>query len=492
MENDSAIITRKGKEVNLVIALVPILFLITMLLLGLLVIPLMIHGNLNQGSVPLESIFLLAITFSTAYVVWLGFSWQEVLDSVANKIREAVPAITILFSIGVLIGAWIVSGTIPMLVYYGIKIINPKFIYVAAFCIPIIFSMLTGTSWGSAGTIGVVIMGIAIAIDANLAITAGAVVGGSYFGDKLSPLSDTTNFAAMGAGVDLYDHIKSMLYTTIPSTIIAVALYFFLGLSLGNVDTNIQTGEAAEILNNLQTIFNFNILLLLPPVIVLIGSMTRKPTAPTLIISALTATVLAFFIQRFNIIDVFTSLKSGFNINMASGYLSTLPEGKVLGLIQRGGLYGLIEGIVVAMLVFTWLGTIDLINAIPFSVNKIFSFIKGPRSLVASTLISSAATNALTSNQTANSFITGSIFRPKYDNLKIKRTVLSRSIEDTGTLLESLLPWHPTGIFMATTLGVSVGQYFQFQFLSLANIAIAFIYAFFGLFIFKEKSTEDK
>lgn len=478
--------TPKGTSVSFMMAFIPVLVLVILLILGLAALPLLIHGSLNKGSVALETIFLLAISFAATYMIYLGFSWKEIQNAAASKLKEAVPALMILFAIGVLIGSWIISGTIPMLVYYGIKMINPNYLYIAAFLVPIVFSMLTGTSWGSAGTIGVVIMGVAIAIDANLAITAGAVVGGAYFGDKLSPLSDTTNFAAMGAGVDLYEHIRSMLYTTVPSTILAVILYLILGFTHKPAISSLNDPQIIETLNSLSSAFHFSPFLLIPPIIVLVGAFTKKPTAPTLIVSSLTAIVMALFIQPFSVIDIFNALKGGFNLSMVQ-HLDVLPESDVLKTLQRGGLYGLIEGIVVAMLVFTFLGILELINAVSVIVKGLFVGIKGAKTLVLTTLVSTGLTNGLTANQTATSFLIGSIFGKKYDEMGVERRVLSRSIEDNGTLLESLLPWHPTGIFMTLTLGVPVAQYAQFQFLSLFNIAIAFTYAALGLFIFKVK-----
>ena len=159
----------------------------------------------------------------------MGFSWGKIQDAVISKISKGFPAILILFAIGIIIGSWIVSGTMPMLVYWGIKIIDPDYIYILAFIIPIVFSLLTGTSWGSVGTIGVVIIGVATTIEADLGITAGAIIGGAYFGDKLSPLSDTTNIAAIATEVDLYDHIRSMMNTTLPSALIAGVVFFIMG-----------------------------------------------------------------------------------------------------------------------------------------------------------------------------------------------------------------------------------------------------------------------
>ncbi len=207
--------------------ILPVLFLGVLIVFGMVIRP-KIWG---QPPFPLEIVFLLAAVFAIAEFMLLGFQWNDIQNAFIQKLAKGFPAILILFAIGIIIGTWIISGTIPMLIYYGIRLINPAYIYLLAFLIPIIFSMLTGTSWGSIGTIGVVIIGVAGVIEANLGITAGAIVGGAFFGDKLSPLSDTTNIAAMATEVDLYDHIRSMMYTTMPSAILASGIYFILGFT---------------------------------------------------------------------------------------------------------------------------------------------------------------------------------------------------------------------------------------------------------------------
>ena len=204
---------RPKKSLSFFYTILPILFLGLMIIYGMVLRP----KVFGQSQFPLEIVFMLASIFAITELMIFGFDWNDIQDSIVRKIARGFPAILILFAIGVIIGTWMISGTIPMLIYYGIRLINPDYIYILAFIIPIIFSTLTGTSWGSIGTIGVVVIGVASVINANLGITAGAIVGGAFFGDKLSPLSDTTNIAAMATEVDLYDHIRSMMVTTLPS-----------------------------------------------------------------------------------------------------------------------------------------------------------------------------------------------------------------------------------------------------------------------------------
>ena len=356
-----------------------------------------------------------------------------------------------------------------------------------AFFIPIIFSTLTGTSWGSIGTIGVVIIGVAAVIEANLGITAGAIVGGAFFGDKLSPLSDTTNIAAIATEVDLYDHIRSMMFTTLPSALIATAIYFILGLLYPPASSEIDSQQIAPTLNAIASIFNFNGLLLIPPVIVLFGSIRKMATLPTLLISSLSAAILALIFQPFTISDIMTTIHKGFNTNMAF-WNSAIPEG-INELFNRGGLYELNEAIIFSIMVFIFIGTIDLIDAMPTIVNRIFGFIKSKSSLIISSLFATAFTNGITSNQSATSFIIGDAFGKRYDQSGISRKVLSRSIEDYGTMFESLIPWHATTIFLTTTLGVSYSEYWHWQLLSLINLLMAPTLAILGKGCYYTKKT---
>ena len=462
-------------------AIFPIAVFFILLVYGLFIHPIW----LGADRLPLEVMVLIAICIGCLHVFRLGYSWDQVQRHIVSKVGESIPVVLILFAIGVLIGSWIVSGTIPMLIYYGISIVSPNWIYIFSFLICIVFSLLTGTSWGSAGTIGVVMIGIAEVYGVSLPITAAAVVGGSFFGDKMSPLSDTTNIASLATDVHVIDHIKSMIYTTGPSAIIAALIYIFMSpVFSGNELSDIVELESIQLtLSELSQLFNFHILLLLPLVVVIWGSITRKPIFLTLLGSAGLAMVLAFIFQPFSFTDVFNSLNRGFTVSMAADP-SLAFESNVISILNRGGLYNLIEGIVISILVFSFIGVLDVIKAIPVAISSLMKRLNSRRSTVAAALTATWFTNLMASNQYATSFIIGAAFNKKFDKMKIHRKVLSRSIEDAGTMMENLAPWTPSGIFMSVTLGVSVMEYAPFQFLSLINIVVAYFFAMTGIACF--------
>ena len=463
----------------------PLVFFLLLLVFGLFAWPVLLDGEM----LPLEVLILMALSFSCTYLLYLGYDWETIQQHMVEKVGESIGVIMILFSIGVLIGAWIVSGTIPMLLYHGISILSPQWIYVFAFLICILFSLLTGTSWGSAGTIGFVLMGIAEAYGASSAITAGAVVGGSFFGDKMSPLSDTTNVASLATDVPLFDHIRSMLYTTGPSAIIAAMIYA--GLSpyfSGAIESSAQPQTIEATLSSLEGLFHFNPLLLLPLVVVIWGTMTKKPIVLTLLGSAWLALVLALIFQPFSLGDVMTSLSSGFSTDMAKGISSDV---KVLNILNRGGLYNLINGITACFLIFAFIGSLEVIDAINVVIKSMMEKIRTQRQLVLAAITSTLFTNLTTSNQYATSFVIGSALKDKFDKLGVDRKVLSRSIEDAGTMMENLAPWTPSGLFMASALGVTSLEYGPYQFISLINILVAYFFAVTGIAIFKAKRADQ-
>lgn len=471
----------KKYQVSFTAAVLPILFLLALIIYGVVLRP----NIWGQSNLPLEMIFLLAASFAIAELMILKVPWLEIQTAISEKLAKAFPALLILFCIGLIIGSWIISGTIPMLIYYGIKWINPMFIYFLSFVILIIFSLLTGTSWGSIGTVGVVVLGVAVAKDAHLGITAGAIIGGAFFGDKLSPLSDTTNMAAMATDVDLYDHIRSMMYTTLPSAIIAATVFLIMGWVSPPLVTDADNPEVLATLANIEKLFNFNLLLLLPPVFVLIGSFRKWPTLPTLIGCTLLAAGLALIFQPFDLEQVITTLLHGFDLEMTV-YADEMPE-RIHALFERGGLYALIEPIVFALFVFVFIGVLDIIDTMPRLVHKLFGFADSRKKTILSSLAATGLTNALTSNQYATSFIIGDAFKHKYDEMKIERKVLSRSIEDYGTMLESALPWTASTIFATTALGISYASYAPWHLMSFINLIVAPTIAILGIGCFYKK-----
>src|SRR5699024_9012514 len=236
-----------------------------------------------------------------------------------------------------------------MMIYYGLKLIDPSFIVLIAFIVSAIISIVTGTSWGSAGTVGVALMGIATGLNANLPATAGAIVAGAYFGDKLSPLSDTTNLAPVAAGSELYEHIRHMLWTTIPAAIVSILVYLFVGFNLSA--DNVSTPETMNVmLQTLTEMFDWGILLLLPPAIIMYGSIRKKPTLPTIILSSMIAAVLAKFIQGFSLVDIFASTVSGFDVSMVNraGFNPDGVIGEVTRLVNQGGMKSMTGVVLIA------------------------------------------------------------------------------------------------------------------------------------------------
>jgi NhaC family Na+:H+ antiporter len=453
---------------------------------GLMIRPML----LEQKPLPLEIVFLFASIIAMAQLSYLKCSWQDIQYAVSAKISAAIPTLLLLFAIGILVGSWIISGTIPMLVAYGLKLINPDFIFICAFIVPIFFSLCTGTSWGSIATIGLVIITVAGVINADLAITTGAIVGGAYFGDKLSPLSDTTNIAAIAVKVDLYEHIQSMFYSTLPSALISSVLFLVLGFVYPPQMDSTEVGEIAKTISEIEKLFHFNLLLLFPPIVIFYGAYRRLSPLPVLIVSAIIACCLTLIFQTYSFDNIIQTLYKGFNISMSLASDINAYPNDMGTLFNRGGLYSLIEPIIITLLVFIYIGIIEQINAIPTVINRLFFRVKKSSSLIASSLVASGVTNALTSSQYANSFIVGEAFAKKYDEFKVPRKVLSRSLEDTGTMLESLIPWSTTAVFVFATLGVSVQEYWHWQLLSLINISLAFLFAYTGIACFE--SSKEK
>ena len=466
---------KKIDELRLWQAALPVVCILSLVAYSLVIRPRL------QGlePLPLEIIFIMASVFTVIELRVLGFRWEEVLETITAKLSRALPAFFILFSIGIIISSWMISGTIPMMVYYGIMIIHPNILYLLAFLVPVFFSTMTGSSFGSIGTIGVVIIGVASALEANLGIAAGAVIGGAFFGDKLSPLSDTTNLAAIAVEVGLYDHIRSMLYTTLPSAFLAAAAYGALGFVFPPSSGREGIETAGELLSCLEGFFSFNILLLLPPGIVLWGSFRRKPIIPVMMGSALSACVLAFLFQRYSLTDIMNSLVTGFDAEMAP-WMIDVPSRAIM-LLNRGGIYELVNLVVLTFTVFVFIGALDHIRAMPIIVERFMGTSGSRAGTIITSLLATGFTGAVTSNQYATLLIIGDTFKHRYDKFGIPRRVLSRSLEDYGTMLISLVPWSTATVFAVSTLGVPFSEFWHWQLLSLFNLAIAPLLAITGI-----------
>ncbi|MCP3740726.1 Na+/H+ antiporter NhaC [Rossellomorea sp. BNER] len=441
-----------------------------------------------------EPLLIIAVIVAAAMGKSLGVSWEEMQEGIVEKTTKSMPAILILITVGILIGTWMISGTIPMMIYYGIELINPSYLIITAFIVSAIVSTFTGTSWGSAGTIGVAVMGIAMVQGVSLPITAGAVVAGAYFGDKLSPLSDTTNLASAVAGSNIYDHIKHMLFTTMPAALIGLIVYMFVGKSA--YTNNDVDEEKIEIMTStLTSMFDWNVMLIIPILIVLVGSIKKYPTIPIMLISSITAIILGLVFQSMSLENAFLATVQGFNVSMvtASGFDSAATPEAVQNLLNRGGMNSMMGTTLIAFCSFAFAGVISKIGCLEVVLEKINEKAKSTGSIVLATVLSCLTMAITTGSSYLSILIPGELFKNVYDQRRLHPKNLSRTLEDSGTVVVSLVPWSMAGVYMSSTLGVPVIEYLPWAVMCYLGFIISIIYGYTGFTIKKiNSSTNDK
>lgn len=438
-----------------------------------------------MGTELLVFTMFVAATVAGLIAVRYGHSWADIQRSTGEKFAAVLPVILILLSIGMLIGSWMFSGTIPMLVYYGIKMINPQFMIVTAFLVTAAMS-LTGSSWASAGTIGVALMGVATGIDAPLAATAGAVVSGAYFGDKLSPLSDSTNICAIGANANLYDHIRNMVYTAGPSFLLALIVYFLAGV-LTDAEAGVLPGNEHPLLAEIQLVYTVSWLVFIPAVVVLWGTLNRKPAALVMVSSSLAAMAVGIGVHGFSVHDAMIAAISGFDVSMVDSIVATESSETLGSLLNRGGVNSMAPTLIIILAAFLIAAGMDVSGGLDKLLHTMLRRARSVFSLVAATMASGATMIALTSHGGVTALIVGDLFQDAYLERGLAPENLSRSLEDSVTILEPLMPWTVSAIYMATTLGVATLDYLPWAVFCMTGwmfsllLAATFPYTGFGL-----------
>lgn len=449
-----------------------------MLLISIFIIFLLGIGVLNY---PVEFVLILATIITSIYSCFYKSKWSDIIISFVGKIKDAVPAMLVLLSIGMLIGCWMISGTIPLMVYYGLEIINPSYLYLTAFLVTVCISTFTGTSWGSAGTIGVALVSVAAAMNVSLPITAGAVISGAYFGDKLSPLSDTTIMAALAAQVDLYQSIKNMLYTAIPAFIFACIGFYLVGSNLADVDSNIQVDTIPIMKTALSGLFNLSPILLLPPILVFVGATRKLDTVIVLIASSFLALFLSVIFQPFHIADIVSSAVNGFKTSMFANIndvpMNSATRENINILLNRGGMYSMVSPIVVMLCAFMFASALDVSGGLAVILNKLVIKLNTVTKTIVSTIFTSSLLVACTGNAVISFFLVKDMYNPCFENKKLHMVNMSRAMESGATLLEGLFPWTISGMFMAKTLGVNTLDYLPWAFFNLSCFIMALFYA---------------
>ncbi|CAI1831246.1 Na+/H+ antiporter NhaC [Serratia sp. JSRIV001] len=458
------------KTLNLWLALLPIVAMLTLLIVG--------YG---VWELRIEPLLLLSAAVAAGLALWQGYSWDDIINSIVSKLAKAMPVIMILICVGGLIGTWMISGTIPYMVYWGLKVISPQYILIAAFFLTSVISVCTGTSWGSAGTVGVALMGVAAGLDVPLAAAAGAVVSGAYFGDKISPLSDSTNFAAIVAETDLYAHIKHLMYTTLPSFVLAATVYLIAGHS-SVVGTVATPQRVTDIIVGLESLYHFNLLLILPPVLVLWGAVTKRPVIPVMLAACVLAIGLAVVMQGFSLKQGLNALMDGFNLSMfaerghdISGVIADVPR-----LLNRGGMFSMMSTILLVLCAFSFAGALTLTGALTVIINRLLKVVRTTGQLIAATVGTTILVTGATSDGKLALLIPAELYKDAYRRMGLDNTNLSRTIEDAGTVIEPLIPWTAAGVYMATTLGVNTLDLLPWAVQCYAAVFFALIYGFTG------------
>ncbi len=427
-------------------------------------------------------VLLIAAAFLTGCLGFvLRFTWKEMEKGIVDGIHKAMPAILIMLCVGVLIGSWIASGTIPMVIYYGLKLISPKFFLVTACFVCSLTSLATGTSWGTIGTLGVAFIGIAMGLGMPLGPAAGAIVAGAYFGDKMSPFSDVTNLAPVAAGSNLFDHIKHMMWSATPAWVIGLLVYFLVGLRYG--DAQVETESMTLITQTLKENFQFNILLLLPMGIVFYFAATKKPTIPGMLFSSVVAGVLAVVFQKASISEIATAVNTG--------YEASTGVAQVDNLISRGGMMSMMETQLVAFTAFSFGGIMQATGLLSVILDRVMRFADKIWSIVLTTIASSIVTAMVTGSSYLSMIIPAELLAPVYKKKGLAAKNLSRIVEESGAIIVPLIPWSMAGVYITGTIGVPTFDYLPWAIMNYASVLILAIFGFTGITM-SPKMREDE
>ena len=447
-------------------------------IISLAVLSLIFCGGFTFLKFNTQAIFFVGAIATGVVALLHGYSLKDVEDYFLDGCRGAVMPAMILMVVGAVIGSWIVSGIVPTIIYYGLGFLTPSTFLVAGFAMCCLISFFTGSSYTAISTIGIALLGIGMGLEVNPAITAGMIVSGSLFGDKMSPFSDSTNMAAAAAGTDVFDHVYSMLWTTIPAVIISAILYFIIGLK--------HAGNAMDMtaIENIRTTIaaNFNItpIVLIIPILTIFMTIKKVPPIMALTISAIAGIVFAFIFQpQFTFKTIMDSLGSGFSINTEIADVNKL--------LSRGGMMNMMGAVCLTFLVLGMGQILQRIGVMDAVLGKLAAAVNTPRALVITTLGACLLTTMVCASQYVAIVLPGQVMQPAYTRLGVKKRVLSRTLEDGGTIFCFLLPWTTSGVYVPGVLGVPVLSYAPYAFFCLACPILCVVYAITGFAIFKEE-----
>ena len=476
---------RPARPATLAQALVPV-----GLLVGLLAASVYLFGD-ESSSGPNQIALVFAAAAAAIVGLRNGHSWQTIERGIGRGISVSMGALLILLVVGALIGTWILAGVVPTMIYYGISILSPSVFYAAACVICALVSLATGSSWTTAGTIGIALIGIATAQGLHLGLAAGAIISGAYFGDKMSALSDTTNLAPAVAGTDLFTHIRHMVWTTAPSMALALVLFTVAGFVAPTPDTTTQ--DLAVVLDALEREFVIGWYLLIPVVLVMGLVIRRVPALPALLIGALTGALFAVLFQGETVVTFVNDPELARPLALVKGCWIALFDGFTLesgtpaldDLLSRGGMASMLMTVWLIMTAMMFGAVMETTGQLQAIAGKILGFVHDTGSLITATLLTAFGTNVLASDQYISIVLPGRMFRAEYERRRLDPKNLSRALEDAGTITSVLIPWNTCGAYMASTLGVATLTYAPFCFFSLINPLVAALYGWTNISIAK-------
>ena len=465
-------------------ALLPIIVLIVLLAYNVF-----LYGDNSLGGANQLALLFAAATASFVGVKY-GSSWKTILNGASKSISSTTPALIILLLIGSLAGTWLLSGIIPAMIYYGLQILNPKIFLFAAAIITAIVSLATGSSWSTIATIGIALLGIGQALGLPVGLTGGAIISGAYFGDKMSPLSDTTNLAPAMAGTDLFTHIRYMMYTTIPSFTITLIIFLVIGFSY-------TTSEAQDInvlLSAISNSFNISGWLFLVPVLVIALIIKKTPAIPALLAGTILGGIFAVIFQP----EVVMSITNAETLNFSSAYMAvinamgsdiaiTTDNEMINNLLSTSGMAGMLNTIWLIICAMVFSGAMEAAGLLRRVAEPIIQYAESTGSLIATTVGTCVFFNITASDQYLSIVVPGRMFADTYKEKGLAPENLSRTLEDSGTVTSVLVPWNTCGATQSAVLGVATFAYLPFCFFNIISPLMTIAYGYFGIKIKKLK-----
>lgn len=471
--------SRQAKEPGFLVSLIPIAFLV-----GLLYMNVMLYGD-SATSGPNQIALIVAGVVAAGIGLIYRFSWNKIHDGILHSIGSSMPAILILLMIGALAGTWMISGIVPSMIYYGLQIMSPSFFLVAAVIVCAVVSLATGSSWSTVATVGIALLGIGSALGIHEGLVAGAIISGAYFGDKMSPLSDTTNLAPAMAGTDLFTHVRYMVLTTVPSLVLTLIIFLIIGF---NLETTSNAAGIEALLKAIDAKFYVSPVLFLVPAVVIFMIVKKVDALPALFIGTILGGFAAIIFQSevvneiSGITDNYTKSAYSTLINSMSGQVAVVTDNaNINDLLKTKGMGGMLNTIWLIVCAMVFGGAMEATGMLEKITRSIVSLAKSTGSLIATATGTCVFFNATASDQYLAIVVPGRMFARTFRERGLAPQNLSRTLEDSGTVTSVLFPWNTCGATQASVLGVATGEYWMYCYFNLISPVMTMIFGYFNI-----------